>query len=78
MALMEYCLVNIVLGDSDPLPSKKHPPKIEKFFDVATKNGKRGSKTVENIEQPVNVFQRQVCLRKRAQFEFTISYFACF
>ncbi|XP_015112340.1 glycine receptor subunit alpha-3 isoform X1 [Diachasma alloeum] len=53
MALMEYCLVNIVLGDSDApaafkKPSKQTPPKattstgtgdtkLDKIFDIATK-----------------------------------------
>lgn len=49
MALMEYCLVNIVLGDSDA-PAAKPPPtpappsssgadsaKLDKIFDIATK-----------------------------------------
>ncbi|XP_025163471.1 glycine receptor subunit alpha-3 isoform X1 [Harpegnathos saltator] len=48
MALMEYCLVNIVLGDSDA-PAKPAPPpppptsstadsaKLDKIFDIATK-----------------------------------------
>lgn len=51
MALMEYCLVNIVLGDSDMPPPKKPPPapappasssgtdsaKLDKIFDIASK-----------------------------------------
>ena len=50
MALMEYCLVNIVLGDSDAPPAKPPPPpppttssgpnestKLDKIFDIATK-----------------------------------------
>lgn len=37
MALMEYCLVNIVLGDSD-LPKPPQPPKkVETIFDMAAK-----------------------------------------
>lgn len=40
MALMEYCLVNIVLGDTAlpkpiPLPPPPEPPKPEKTFDYA-------------------------------------------
>lgn len=39
MALMEYCLVNIVLGDSD-LPQKPpEPPKSDKIFELAAKVG---------------------------------------
>ncbi|KAK0173522.1 hypothetical protein PV328_006705 [Microctonus aethiopoides] len=52
MALMEYCLVNIVLGDNDAPPAFKPPPppappttstgagdstKLDKIFDIATK-----------------------------------------
>jgi hypothetical protein len=38
MALMEYCLVNIILGDSDaPKPAASEPPKPEKVFDLAAK-----------------------------------------
>ncbi|XP_065088720.1 glycine receptor subunit alpha-3-like [Ochlerotatus camptorhynchus] len=64
MALMEYCLVNIVLGDSEPpYPEPKpHPPKMDRFIDYTTggKNGKRGSKSLENSETTtVNTFQRQ-------------------
>lgn len=36
MALMEYCLVNIVLGDND-CPKPPEPPKIDKIFDLAAK-----------------------------------------
>lgn len=37
MALMEYCLVNIVLGDSD-LPKPPQPPKKpDTIFDMAAK-----------------------------------------
>lgn len=66
MALMEYCLVNIVLGDSDPPkpnPKPHPPPKMDRFFDFNApgKNGKRGSKSLENSETTtVNTFQRQV------------------
>ncbi|XP_021708175.1 glycine receptor subunit alpha-3 [Aedes aegypti] len=64
MALMEYCLVNIVLGDSDPPNPKPHPPpKMDRFFDFNApggKNGKRNSKSLENSETTtVNTFQRQ-------------------
>ncbi|KXJ77459.1 glycine receptor subunit alpha-3 isoform X2 [Aedes albopictus] len=65
MALMEYCLVNIVLGDSDPPkpnPKPHPPPKMDRFFDFNApgKNGKRGSKSLENSETTtVNTFQRQ-------------------
>jgi hypothetical protein len=38
MALMEYCLVNIILGDSDaPKPPTAEAPKPEKVFDLAAK-----------------------------------------
>lgn len=49
MALMEYCLVNIVLGDSDTPAAKPAPPppppssstadsaKLDKIFDIAAK-----------------------------------------
>lgn len=36
MALMEYCLVNIVLGDSDA-PKPSQPPKVETIFDIAAR-----------------------------------------
>ncbi|XP_015188264.1 PREDICTED: glycine receptor subunit alpha-3 isoform X4 [Polistes dominula] len=50
MALMEYCLVNIVLGDSDAPAAKPPPPpappssstteatKLDRIFDIATKS----------------------------------------
>ncbi|XP_055544134.1 glycine receptor subunit alpha-3 [Wyeomyia smithii] len=60
MALMEYCLVNIVLGDSGPPKPEPPPPKLDRFFDFSIKNGKRSSKTMEHNEAPrVNTFQRQ-------------------
>jgi hypothetical protein len=37
MALMEYCLVNIVLGDSDGPKSTPEPPKPDRVFDLAAK-----------------------------------------
>ena len=37
MALMEYCLVNIILGDSDGPKPANEPPKPEKVFDLAAK-----------------------------------------
>ena len=37
MALMEYCLVNIILGDSDAPKPAAEPPKPEKVFDLAAK-----------------------------------------
>ena len=37
MALMEYCLVNIILGDSDVPKPANEPPKPEKVFDLAAK-----------------------------------------
>lgn len=37
MALMEYCLVNIILGDSDAPKTAHEPPKPEKVFDLAAK-----------------------------------------
>lgn len=33
---MEYCLVNIVLGDSDG-PKPPQPPKVETIFDIAAR-----------------------------------------
>ncbi|GLV35831.1 ora transientless [Carabus blaptoides fortunei] len=35
MALMEYCLVNIVLGDSDAPKPTPEPPKMDKIFELA-------------------------------------------
>lgn len=37
MALMEYCLVNIVLGDSDGPKSVPEAPKPDRVFDLATR-----------------------------------------
>jgi hypothetical protein len=37
MALMEYCLVNIVLGDSDGPKSVPEPPKPDRVFDLAAR-----------------------------------------
>lgn len=37
MALMEYCLVNIVLGDSDGPKSAPEPPKSDRVFDLAAR-----------------------------------------
>lgn len=37
MALMEYCLVNIVLGDSDAPKPPAPPKKMETIFDLAGK-----------------------------------------
>lgn len=55
MALMEYCLVNIVLGDHDMPPPKPAPPppaptsssgpdstKLDKIFDIASKKSTTG------------------------------------
>ncbi|KAF4527947.1 hypothetical protein B566_EDAN016478 [Ephemera danica] len=42
LALMEYCLVNIVLGDSDGPPKPNaEPPKPDKVFDLAAKENAR-------------------------------------
>ncbi|KAI9558502.1 hypothetical protein GHT06_015290 [Daphnia sinensis] len=41
MALMEYCLVNIILGDSDTPKTANEPPKPEKVFDLAAKENAR-------------------------------------
>jgi len=42
MALMEYCLVNIILGDSDAVkPPAAEAPKPEKVFDLAAKENAR-------------------------------------
>lgn len=35
MALMEYCLVNIVLGDSDLIKPPEPPSKKDKVFEMA-------------------------------------------
>lgn len=66
MALMEYCLVNIVLGDSTApkLPQLPKEPKIDNLFDLPlNKNGnsRRPTKTSENMsESPLPAFsQRQ-------------------
>lgn len=40
MALMEYCLVNIVLGDSDA-PKPPQAPKTDNIFDMAAKENSR-------------------------------------
>jgi hypothetical protein len=37
MALMEYCLVNIILGDPDTPKIANKSPKPEKIFDLASK-----------------------------------------
>lgn len=36
MALMEYCLVNIVLGDNEG-PKPPQPPKPDNIFDIAAR-----------------------------------------
>jgi len=41
MALMEYCLLNIILGDSDQPKTVNNPPKAEKVFDLAAKENAR-------------------------------------
>lgn len=54
MALMEYCLVNIVLGDTPP--PKPIPPigsetggnKMEKIYDLSFKN-RRSLSSVKNV-----------------------------
>lgn len=54
MALMEYCLVNIVLGDSPTpkLPPPPPEPKIDKLYDLPlNKNGRRDTKTSENMSE---------------------------
>lgn len=38
MALMEYCLVNIVLGDSNAPKPPQPPPKLDAIFDAAKEN----------------------------------------
>lgn len=37
MALMEYCLVNIVLGDNEGPKGPNDQPKMDKIFDLAAK-----------------------------------------
>ncbi|CAG2055779.1 unnamed protein product [Timema podura] len=41
MALMEYCLVNIVLGDNEAPKTMAEPPKPDKIFDLAAKENAR-------------------------------------
>ncbi|PSN55828.1 Glycine receptor subunit alpha-3 [Blattella germanica] len=41
MALMEYCLVNIVLGDSDGPKPPPEPPKPDRIFDLAARENAR-------------------------------------
>ncbi|XP_023711456.1 glycine receptor subunit alpha-3 [Cryptotermes secundus] len=41
MALMEYCLVNIVLGDSDGPKSVPEAPKPDRVFDLAARENSR-------------------------------------
>ena len=41
MALMEYCLVNIVLGDNDGSKTGSETTKLEKIFDLTSKVRRR-------------------------------------
>ncbi|EEB18654.1 glycine receptor alpha-2 chain precursor, putative [Pediculus humanus corporis] len=41
MALMEYCLVNIVLGDNDGSKTGSETTKLEKIFDLTSKENSR-------------------------------------
>ncbi len=52
MALMEYCLVNIILGDSDAVkPPAAEAPKPEKVFDLAAKVSRRLSLGVASVKR---------------------------
>jgi histamine-gated chloride channel len=71
MALMEYCLVNIILGESLPKPAlPPQPPKPqekekEKIYEFANKNGsgKRESRIIQNsLESPHPAFLRNSSL----------------
>lgn len=50
MALMEYCLVNIVLDDSDVPKPAPPPPKIDPVFEVA---GRESSFLIAGVPKPV-------------------------
>ena len=55
MALMEYCLVNILLGDSDaPKPPSAEAPKPEKVFDLAAKVSRLGRRYFRWLGPPVH------------------------
>jgi hypothetical protein len=71
MALMEYCLINIILGENMPKPAKPPTPPApaekekEKIFEFANKNGsgKRESRIIPNaIQSPHPAFMRNSSL----------------
>lgn len=65
MALMEYCLVNIVLGDSTfPKPNIPHPPPKKeepKMFDIPT--------------PPINKVRIKKIIQSRSKFELWLFFF---
>uniref|UniRef100_A0A8D8YU60 Glycine receptor subunit alpha-3 n=1 Tax=Cacopsylla melanoneura TaxID=428564 RepID=A0A8D8YU60_9HEMI len=66
MALMEYCLVNIVLGDSD-LPKPPEPPaKQDKIFELAAKENAR-LLTGQPMIPPNQQAQRNLAQRARTR-----------
>lgn len=78
MALMEYCLVNIVLGDSDTPPKPAPPPpppsssgpdsaKLDKIFDIATKV--TPGWTSERFRQLLCLGEREWAKRKEESFK---------
>jgi histamine-gated chloride channel len=81
MALMEYCLVNIILGESLPKPAlPPQPPKPldkekEKIYEFVNKNGgsgKRESRIIQNsLESPHPAFLRNSSLHS-VQTENTV------
>ncbi|XP_049783563.1 glycine receptor subunit alpha-2 isoform X2 [Schistocerca gregaria] len=59
MALMEYCLVNIVLGDSDGPKAQAEAAKAEKIFDLAAKV----SRPERGCESPAQVSGLELSVR---------------
>lgn len=68
MALMEYCLVNIILGDTPtPKPALPKPPppqpateaeqKLEKFFDIAAQKMSRSASRIQKNRMVGYLFQ---------------------
>lgn len=63
MALMEYCLVNIVLGDSDGPKPPPQPSKMETIFDLA---GKENTFLLTTAPKPAPVLTPAQKARNRA------------